>query len=242
MHIFYLIIIIFDGDLEVDEMSLLIYYVRILSVNKRIKCQTDDRRRRLRNWQIYVLTSNYRSKPNFFQRWFPTPINIKRTLPSPTPIHKTPKKKTQSLPLSLSRPLPGACYLHSSFHLCCPRVRLLGIVNNMIHLLFTVIFAEMTLIMILLFKTPLRKLVIMALDRVKRGRGPVMVQTVAGTVFVVLMSSIYSMMKIQNRDLEPGMINPTDQVLMARHMLEASLMGNFPFSIPFFPFFFFLSF
>ncbi|KAJ9673862.1 hypothetical protein PVL29_023424 [Vitis rotundifolia] len=50
----------------------------------------------------------------------------------------------------------------------------------MIQLLFTVIFAEMALIMIL-FKTPLRKLVIMALDRVKRGRGPIVAQTVAGT-------------------------------------------------------------
>lgn len=95
----------------------------------------------------------------------------------------------------------------------------------MIQLLFTVIFAEMTLIMTLLFKTPLRKLVVMALDRVKRGRGPIMAQTVATTVFVVLMSSVYSMMKIQNRAVEPGLINPTDQVLMARHLLEASLMG-----------------
>uniref|UniRef100_F6H7H5 Endoplasmic reticulum transmembrane protein n=1 Tax=Vitis vinifera TaxID=29760 RepID=F6H7H5_VITVI len=41
----------------------------------------------------------------------------------------------------------------------------------MIQLLFTVIFAEMAMIMVLLFKTPLRKLVIMGLDRVKRGRG-----------------------------------------------------------------------
>ena len=67
-----------------------------------------------------------------------------------------------------------------------------------------------------------------------------MVQTVAGTVFVVLMSSVYSMINIQNRDAEPGMINPTDQVLMARHMLEASLMGISP-SLDCF-FFFFISF
>ncbi|XP_042486976.1 B-cell receptor-associated protein 31-like [Macadamia integrifolia] len=95
----------------------------------------------------------------------------------------------------------------------------------MIQLLFTVIFAEMALIMILLFKTPLRKLVIMCLDRVKRGRGPVMVKTVAGTVFVVLLSSVYSMMKIQKRSIDAGAANPTDQVLMAKHLLEASLMG-----------------
>ena len=42
----------------------------------------------------------------------------------------------------------------------------------MIQLLYTVILAEMALILTLLFRTPLRKLVIMALDRVKRGRGP----------------------------------------------------------------------
>ncbi|KAJ9689687.1 hypothetical protein PVL29_012397 [Vitis rotundifolia] len=95
----------------------------------------------------------------------------------------------------------------------------------MIQLLFTVIFAEMAVIMVLLFKTPLRKLVIMGLDRVKRGRGPFMVKTVAGTVLVVLISSVYSMIKIQKRGIDDGVVNPTDQVLMAKHLLETSLMG-----------------
>ncbi|KDP22731.1 hypothetical protein JCGZ_01833 [Jatropha curcas] len=95
----------------------------------------------------------------------------------------------------------------------------------MIQLLYTVIFAEMALILTLLFKTPLRKLVILTLDRVKQGRGPVMVKTVGGTVFIVLLSSLYSMFEIQNRSIEAAP-NPTDQVLMARHMLEASLMGT----------------
>ncbi|XP_059452548.1 uncharacterized protein LOC132183165 [Corylus avellana] len=95
----------------------------------------------------------------------------------------------------------------------------------MIQLLYTVIVAEMVLILTLLFKSPLRKLVIITLDRVKRGRGPVMLSTVAGTLFVVLMSSVYSMNKIQSRTMEGGVANPTDQVLMAKHMLEASLMG-----------------
>ncbi|KAF8391569.1 hypothetical protein HHK36_023875 [Tetracentron sinense] len=95
----------------------------------------------------------------------------------------------------------------------------------MIQLLFMVIFTEMVLILILLFKTPLRKLEIMGLDRVKRGRGPVMAKTIAGTVFVVLTSSVYSMMKIQKRSNDAGGVNPTDQVLMSKHLLEASLMG-----------------
>ncbi|KAF6168254.1 hypothetical protein GIB67_011639 [Kingdonia uniflora] len=94
----------------------------------------------------------------------------------------------------------------------------------MIQLLFTVIFSEMALVMILLFKTPLRKLVIMTLDRVKRGRGPIVVKTIGGTVFLVLISSGYSIVKIQKRSVD-GMVNPTDQVLMAKHLLEASLMG-----------------
>ncbi|KAI6697530.1 hypothetical protein NL676_017649 [Syzygium grande] len=95
----------------------------------------------------------------------------------------------------------------------------------MIQLLYTVILAEMALILTLLFKTPLRKLVIMALDRVKRGRGPVMAKTVGATVLVVLASSLYSMFEIQRRTAEAGAVNPTDQVLMSKHMLEASLMG-----------------
>ncbi|KAI9124313.1 hypothetical protein K1719_005613 [Acacia pycnantha] len=95
----------------------------------------------------------------------------------------------------------------------------------MINLLFLVIFLEMALIMVLLFKTPLRKLVIMGLDRLKRGRGPLMVKSVAGTIIVVLLSTDYSMVKIQKRGIENGAANPTDQVLKARHLLEATLMG-----------------
>ncbi|XWS18180.1 hypothetical protein CRYUN_Cryun32bG0020500 [Craigia yunnanensis] len=96
----------------------------------------------------------------------------------------------------------------------------------MIQLLFLVIFSEMAVIVVLSFKTPFRKLVLMGLDRVKRGRGPVVVKTVAGTVSVVMMSSVYSMMKIQKRWIDDGAANPTDQVLMAKHLLEATLMGG----------------
>lgn len=99
--------------------------------------------------------------------------------------------------------------------------------ETMQQLLFTVILSEMALILVLLFKTPLRKLVIMGLDRVKRGRGPIMVKTVGATVFVVLLSSVYSMTKIRKRWIDEGAVNPTDQVLMAKHLLEATLMGNF---------------
>lgn len=95
----------------------------------------------------------------------------------------------------------------------------------MIQLLFAAISAEALLILLLLFKTPLRKLAIMGLDRVKRGHGPVAVKTVAGTFCVVLGSGVYSMVKIRRRGIEDGGANPTDQVLMAKHLLESTLMG-----------------
>ncbi|CAM8947117.1 unnamed protein product [Rhodiola kirilowii] len=95
----------------------------------------------------------------------------------------------------------------------------------MIQLLFTVIGSEMVLILTLLFKNPLRKLVILAIDKVKQGRGPVVAKSVAATVFLVMMSSVWVIVEIQQRMFESGLMNPTDQVLLAVHMLEASLMG-----------------
>lgn len=95
----------------------------------------------------------------------------------------------------------------------------------MIRLLFSLIFGEMALIVIFVFKTPLRKLVIMGIDRVKRGRGPTVVKTVAGTLFVVMMSSVYNAVAIHNRWSQDADINPTDQILFANYLLEASLMG-----------------
>ncbi|GJN34744.1 hypothetical protein PR202_gb23435 [Eleusine coracana subsp. coracana] len=101
----------------------------------------------------------------------------------------------------------------------------------MIQLLFTVLTVEAGVATALLFKTPLRKLAMLGLDTLKRGRGPVMVRTVAATVLVVLASSVHSMAKIRGRasgDIDgagAGGLTPTDQVLLARHLLEASLMG-----------------
>ncbi|GAB4826555.1 hypothetical protein Ancab_033449 [Ancistrocladus abbreviatus] len=100
----------------------------------------------------------------------------------------------------------------------------------MLHLLFSVILVEAALLMMLLFKTPVRKLVLSGLDFIKRGRGPIVVKSVAGTVLVVLISTLYSVLNIKNRWIDnEGNINPTDQVLMAKHLLEASLMGFFLF-------------
>ncbi|KAL8469018.1 hypothetical protein ACS0TY_032006 [Phlomoides rotata] len=95
----------------------------------------------------------------------------------------------------------------------------------MIQILFALIFTEMALIVSFVFKTPLRKLVIMCLDRVKRGRGPIVVKTIAGTVFVVMAATVYNVVAIQRRWIQDAEVNPTDQVLLAKHLLEASLMG-----------------
>ncbi|KMT02124.1 hypothetical protein BVRB_9g207670 [Beta vulgaris subsp. vulgaris] len=84
---------------------------------------------------------------------------------------------------------------------------------------------EMAVILLLLFRTPLRKLVILGLDRMKRGRGPIVITTVGGTILVLLVTTISTIVNIQQRDIEPGTINPTDQILFTRSLLDASLMG-----------------
>jgi len=100
----------------------------------------------------------------------------------------------------------------------------------MIQLLFLVLVAEVSVVAALLFKTPLRKLAVLGIDRLKRGRrAPVAVKTVAGVVLAILASTLYSIAEISCRATDPdsgGGLTPTDQVLFSRHLLEASLMGR----------------
>jgi B-cell receptor-associated protein 31 len=95
----------------------------------------------------------------------------------------------------------------------------------MIQLLFSLLAAEAALVVVLLFRTPARRLALLAVDRSKRGRGPIMARTVAATMLIVLGSSAYSIAKIRRREGEFAQLTPTDQVLASRHLLEASLMG-----------------
>ncbi|OEL20536.1 hypothetical protein BAE44_0018445 [Dichanthelium oligosanthes] len=95
----------------------------------------------------------------------------------------------------------------------------------MIQLLFALLAAEAALALSLLFRTPARRLALLAIDRAKRGRGPIMAKTVAATMLLVLASAGYSLDKIRRRTGELGQLTPTDQVLASRHLLEASLMG-----------------
>lgn len=98
--------------------------------------------------------------------------------------------------------------------------------GKMLPLLYTLVFVEMAVSLTLLFKTPLRSLVVMCLDAVKRGKGLIMAESVAGTLFVVLISSVYSIITIKKRSIDAGAVTPTDQVLLANHILEVTLMGN----------------
>lgn len=97
----------------------------------------------------------------------------------------------------------------------------------MIQLLFLVLFAEGALAFLLLVKIgPLRELVIKSLDQLKMGKGPATVKTIAGTMFVILLSSLMSIVKIQNKGAKLGTMSPMDQVLWRTHLLEASLIGT----------------
>ncbi|KAH7576375.1 hypothetical protein JRO89_XS01G0047300 [Xanthoceras sorbifolium] len=96
----------------------------------------------------------------------------------------------------------------------------------MIQLLFLVLFAEGALAFLLLVKIgPLRELVIKSLDQLKMGKGPATVKTIAGTMSVILLSSLMSIVKIQNKGAKLGTMSPMDQVLWRTHLLEASLIG-----------------
>uniref|UniRef100_A0A7N0UXG5 Endoplasmic reticulum transmembrane protein n=1 Tax=Kalanchoe fedtschenkoi TaxID=63787 RepID=A0A7N0UXG5_KALFE len=65
----------------------------------------------------------------------------------------------------------------------------------------------------------------MVLDQAKQRRGPVIVKTVAATLLLVFISTLHSLTHVKKRLRETGSVNPTDHLLVAAHLLEASLMG-----------------
>ncbi|EYU39202.1 hypothetical protein MIMGU_mgv1a024213mg [Erythranthe guttata] len=68
----------------------------------------------------------------------------------------------------------------------------------MIPLFFIVVFVESVIAAILMVEIgPLRELVMKGLDQVKMRRATVL--TVAGTIFVILLSNLFSIIKIQNQ-------------------------------------------
>ncbi|XP_010274041.1 PREDICTED: B-cell receptor-associated protein 31-like [Nelumbo nucifera] len=96
----------------------------------------------------------------------------------------------------------------------------------MIQLLFLVLFAEGIVAFLLMVKIgPLRDLVMKGMDQLKTGKGSATLKTIAGTMSVILASSIISLLNIQNKGTKLGTVTPMDQVLWRSHLLEASLMG-----------------
>ncbi|XP_022954156.1 uncharacterized protein LOC111456500 isoform X1 [Cucurbita moschata] len=95
----------------------------------------------------------------------------------------------------------------------------------MIRVVFNLVLTEMALILVLLFRTPFRKLIISGLDRLKQGRGPLVVKTVAATMLVLFASTLYNAAEIHRRTAEAGFLSQTDEVLMAHRLLEASMIG-----------------
>ena len=53
------------------------------------------------------------------------------------------------------------------------------------------------------------------------------ITTIFGTILVLLISSVTSIISIQQREIEPGNMNPTDQILFTRGLLDTSLVGIF---------------
>ncbi|KAL1372709.1 uncharacterized protein LOC107466540 isoform X3 [Arachis duranensis] len=97
----------------------------------------------------------------------------------------------------------------------------------MIEVLFLLIFWEAVVIVILLFKTPFRKLLILTLDRLKRARGPLVLNTAAASLVALLLSGVYGIINIQKRQIHDDghvHLNPTDQLLMANHLLQTTLI------------------
>lgn len=56
-------------------------------------------------------------------------------------------------------------------------------------------------------------------------------KTFGATISIILASNLYSMHKIQVRSSETRLLNPTDQVLFTKHLLEASFIGMYVFWI-----------
>ncbi|KAL7124543.1 hypothetical protein ABFS83_14G055100 [Erythranthe nasuta] len=98
----------------------------------------------------------------------------------------------------------------------------------MIVLFFYVVLGEGLVALLLMFEVgPLRELGMKGLDQVKMRRATVL--TIAATVFVILLSDLFSIFKIQNKGAKHGTMTPMDQVLWRTNVLEATLMGFFLF-------------
>ncbi|CAN1153537.1 hypothetical protein LINPERPRIM_LOCUS14755 [Linum perenne] len=56
--------------------------------------------------------------------------------------------------------------------------------------------------------------------------------TISGTMFVILLSYLMSILKIQNKAAKLGSLSPIDQVLWRSRLLEALLIGELKYQHP----------
>ncbi|PKI67722.1 hypothetical protein CRG98_011935 [Punica granatum] len=84
----------------------------------------------------------------------------------------------------------------------------------------------MSVVVGLLSETRMKKLLMLGLGWVKRGRGHLVVRTVAATFTMVFGSALFDVVNYRRRMSETGKrINPTYEVLITNHLLETSLMA-----------------
>lgn len=90
----------------------------------------------------------------------------------------------------------------------------------MIPPVFVIVCGEGLVAFLLMVKIgPLRELVMKGLDEVKMRRGTV--STIAGTIFVILLSCLFSVVGSKH-----GAMAPMDQVIWRTNLLEATVMGK----------------
>ncbi|KAK1259654.1 hypothetical protein QJS04_geneDACA020781 [Acorus gramineus] len=96
----------------------------------------------------------------------------------------------------------------------------------MLQLLFLVLFAEGAAAFLLMVKIgPLRELVMRSIDQLKMGPSMVIVKTLACTALAIFLSSVFGVVKIQNKGAKLGTVTPMDQVIWGTQLLDASLLG-----------------
>ncbi|KAJ0697556.1 putative B-cell receptor-associated protein [Helianthus annuus] len=97
--------------------------------------------------------------------------------------------------------------------------------HNIIHLSFTIAFAQMIIIILLLFETPFRNPLVLRLDQFKIGKPQLAVKSFGATLFVAMMYNIYSVFELRRRFVDA--VDSSNHILLAYHMFVAYLMGNF---------------
>ncbi|KAI3980378.1 hypothetical protein MKX01_003917 [Papaver californicum] len=97
----------------------------------------------------------------------------------------------------------------------------------MYQLLIMVLIVEGIMAFLLVVKIgPFRDLIMKVIDQLKTGKGPeITVKTIVGVMSLILASSVYNFLWIQNKNDKHGTLTPMDQVLVRTHLLDSSLIA-----------------